>query len=307
MTWLGVGALVLRALYLVELWHTPFFSILVGDGKQYAAWAQEIAGGQWLGTSVFYQAPLYPYLLALLYKVAGPDPGYVRVVQIVLGSASCLLLAQAGRRFVGDRARSGRRLDAGAVPARHLLRRPGPEVVARSLSGYGAAGAARGVHRAAGAALAASVAAFYVLGRCRFPIVPVAMIFAGVGVVGLIDAVRGARRRGARALAGLWPGFALAALAAVVSNVPLLALGDDTRLNVGEEVMQAGRASEAAAHYQAALRAKPDYVEAMANLSLSLAASGDCRARIGRRSPWAARRPSFWRWRCRCRRASPSA
>ena len=60
MVWLGMGALSLRTLYLIELWPTPLFSVLFGDGRQYTAWAQEIAGGQWLGTSVFYQSPLYP-------------------------------------------------------------------------------------------------------------------------------------------------------------------------------------------------------------------------------------------------------
>jgi tetratricopeptide (TPR) repeat protein len=101
-TWLTVIAVVaaaLRALYLFELRDTPLFAVLVSDGIQYDVWAREIASGQWLGSKVFYQTPLYPYLLGLLYSVIGRDFMVVRVVQAALGVASCLMLASAGRRF----------------------------------------------------------------------------------------------------------------------------------------------------------------------------------------------------------------
>jgi 4-amino-4-deoxy-L-arabinose transferase-like glycosyltransferase len=96
-------ALALRLLYLLELRDTPLFSVLIGDGRQYVAWAREIAGGQWIGTAVFYQAPLYPYLLALVFKLAGTNLLIVRLLQAVLGAASCVLLARAGRRFFNER------------------------------------------------------------------------------------------------------------------------------------------------------------------------------------------------------------
>src|SRR5205823_7792705 len=68
---IGVAAFALRVMYFVELRGTPLFAVLIGDGKQYDAWAQQIAGGQWIGTEVFYQTPLYPYFLAVIFKVAG--------------------------------------------------------------------------------------------------------------------------------------------------------------------------------------------------------------------------------------------
>ena len=101
---LAAGAFLLRGLYLAELRHTPFFSVLVGDGQQYDAWAQRIAAGDWVGTGVFYQTPLYPYLLAIVFKIAGHQVFLVRVLQAALGSASCLLLAFAGQRLFGRRA-----------------------------------------------------------------------------------------------------------------------------------------------------------------------------------------------------------
>ena len=107
--WLGlvaVGtlALGLRLANLAELRDSPLFAVLVGDGQQYHAWARRIIGGQWLGTEVFYQTPLYPYLLAIVYSIAGHSLMAVRVLQAMGGTAACVLLALAGRRFVGDRA-----------------------------------------------------------------------------------------------------------------------------------------------------------------------------------------------------------
>ncbi len=97
-------ALLARALYLWELWDTPLFAVLLGDGRQYHAWAVEIAGGDWIGREVFYQAPLYPYFLAAVSTVFGSGAEALRIVQAVLGAASCVLVAHAGRRFFSDRA-----------------------------------------------------------------------------------------------------------------------------------------------------------------------------------------------------------
>lgn len=101
---IGVGALLLRIIYLFELRHTPFFSVVIGDGQQYDSWAQQIAGGQWIGSEVFYQTPLYPYFLGVIFKLAGHDLFAVRVTQAVLGSLSCVLIGLAGRRFFNQRA-----------------------------------------------------------------------------------------------------------------------------------------------------------------------------------------------------------
>ena len=96
---IGVPAFALRLVYLVELRGTPLFAVLIGDGKQYDAWAQQIAGGQWIGTEVFYQTPLYPYFLAVIFKVAGHSLLTVRMIQALLGAAACVLLGLVARRF----------------------------------------------------------------------------------------------------------------------------------------------------------------------------------------------------------------
>jgi tetratricopeptide (TPR) repeat protein len=96
---IGAGAMTLRLIYLLQLQRAPVFATLLGDGRIYDEWAVRIAAGDWLGSDVFYQSPLYPYLLAVLFKIFGHHLLAVRIVQAALGSASCVLLAIAGKRF----------------------------------------------------------------------------------------------------------------------------------------------------------------------------------------------------------------
>ena len=83
---------------------TPYFSTLMGDARGYDQWAQRLAGGDWVGTDVFYQAPLYPYFLGLVYTLAGHDLMALRIVQAVLGSLSAVLVGYAAARLVSPRA-----------------------------------------------------------------------------------------------------------------------------------------------------------------------------------------------------------
>jgi tetratricopeptide (TPR) repeat protein len=97
-------AFAVRLVHVWQLRSAPFFSVLMGDSRGYDEWARRIAGGDWFGHDVFYQAPLYPYFLGVLYAVAGRDLLLVRVIQIAIGSASCVLLALAARRLFSTRA-----------------------------------------------------------------------------------------------------------------------------------------------------------------------------------------------------------
>ncbi len=97
-------ALLVRLVHVWQLRRSPYFSLLMGDSRGYDEWAQRIAGGEWLGHEVFYQAPLYPYLLGIIYAVAGRHLLLVRIVQALIGSASCALLALAAARLFSRRA-----------------------------------------------------------------------------------------------------------------------------------------------------------------------------------------------------------
>lgn len=96
-------ALFLRLAYLLELGGQPALYLLMGDSASYDAWALRLAAGDWLGREVFYQAPLYPYLLGALYALLGHDLFLVRVAQCVLSAGACVLLAAAGRDFFDRR------------------------------------------------------------------------------------------------------------------------------------------------------------------------------------------------------------
>jgi Flp pilus assembly protein TadD len=92
-------ALTVRLIHLWQIGRAPFFSVLTGDSRAYDAWAQRIAQGDWLGHEVFYQAPLYPYFLGVIYAIAGHDLLALRVCQAIIGSVSCVLLGFAGWRL----------------------------------------------------------------------------------------------------------------------------------------------------------------------------------------------------------------
>jgi tetratricopeptide (TPR) repeat protein len=92
-------ALLVRLVHVWQMRRSPFFTVLMGDSRGYDEWAQRIAGGEWIGRDVFYQAPLYPYMLGVIYAIAGRHLLLVRLVQALIGSSSCALLALAAARF----------------------------------------------------------------------------------------------------------------------------------------------------------------------------------------------------------------
>lgn len=92
-------ALSIRMMYLYEIHDNPFFRHLTLDETAYDEWAQRIAGGEWLGKEIFYQDPLYPYFLGVVYSVIGRDFLWVRALQLFIGSVTCVLLYFMGRLF----------------------------------------------------------------------------------------------------------------------------------------------------------------------------------------------------------------
>ena len=97
-------ALAVRLVHLWQLRSSPYWSVLMGDALAYDAWAQRLAQGQWRPSDVFYQAPLYPYALGVLYALVGRNLTLVRLAQAIAGSGACGLLCLAGSRWFGRRA-----------------------------------------------------------------------------------------------------------------------------------------------------------------------------------------------------------
>lgn len=94
-------ALLLRLVYLAEVADIPFLEFPIVDARAYDEWAQRIVAGSWWGEEVFYQAPAYPYFLAVLYSLLGRDLWTVHLLQMGMGALSCVLM------FLGTRALFG--------------------------------------------------------------------------------------------------------------------------------------------------------------------------------------------------------
>ncbi len=104
--WAGAifgAALMVRLLHVWLLGRSPWFNALMGDAHGYDEWARRLAGGDWIGSEVFYQAPLYPYFIGVVYSVFGHSLTALRVLQAIVGAASCALLGLAGFRFFSTR------------------------------------------------------------------------------------------------------------------------------------------------------------------------------------------------------------
>ncbi|MGI8905411.1 MAG: glycosyltransferase family 39 protein [Candidatus Sumerlaeaceae bacterium] len=94
-----LGALAVRLICLRDFREIPFFDHLIVDSKAYDAWGWRIAQGDLLGNRAFYQAPLYPYFVGSFYAVFGHHQVWLRVLQAVLGSIACVVLARATQLF----------------------------------------------------------------------------------------------------------------------------------------------------------------------------------------------------------------
>jgi 4-amino-4-deoxy-L-arabinose transferase-like glycosyltransferase/Flp pilus assembly protein TadD len=82
------------ALCLLHLWFvadSPLLRYLTLDLKSYDSWARSILAGDLLGKQVFYQDPLYPYLMALVYKLTGARVAHVLLLQVA-GSVATVYL-----------------------------------------------------------------------------------------------------------------------------------------------------------------------------------------------------------------------
>jgi len=93
--------LAVRLVYLAGYRSNPFFADPQMDALYHDRWAASIASGDWIGNEVFFRAPLYPYFLGVVYAIFGHSYWIARVVQAVIGAASCVLVYRIGRRLYG--------------------------------------------------------------------------------------------------------------------------------------------------------------------------------------------------------------
>lgn len=98
---LFLAALALRLAHLATIRNSPFFQYLGLDPLAYDTWGWRIAQGDWLGSRVFYQDPLYPYFLGLVYAIWGHVHLGVLALQMLLGAATVPLIYHPTRQWLG--------------------------------------------------------------------------------------------------------------------------------------------------------------------------------------------------------------
>jgi Flp pilus assembly protein TadD/4-amino-4-deoxy-L-arabinose transferase-like glycosyltransferase len=97
-------ALTVRIVYIRQLSTNPFFHHPIVDSDTYDKMARKIAVGKDPSPGApFFQPPLYPYFLGLLYALVGRALGWVRFLQMLLGVANVLLTFRLGERLFGRR------------------------------------------------------------------------------------------------------------------------------------------------------------------------------------------------------------
>ena len=94
-------ALVVRLAYFQTLPDHPEFRTPMLDAGWFHEQATAIVDGDWSAPEAVFRAPLYPYLLAGIYTVAGPDPAAARLIQLIAGSLTVLLIARLGGLLFG--------------------------------------------------------------------------------------------------------------------------------------------------------------------------------------------------------------
>jgi 4-amino-4-deoxy-L-arabinose transferase-like glycosyltransferase len=98
-------AFLLRLIHVLQLQHNdPVFLFPKMDALYHHQWALAVAAGRQFVTDAFFRAPLYPYFLGLLYKLSGASMMFARIVQALVGGATCGLVYLLARQLLKPQA-----------------------------------------------------------------------------------------------------------------------------------------------------------------------------------------------------------
>jgi len=98
---LFIAAVILRLICLRDLRHLPLFDHPIMDAAYHDDWAREILAGKLTRGEPFFRAPLYPYVLALVYLVSKGSYLVPRLAQAFLGGLTCVFTYSLGRHYFG--------------------------------------------------------------------------------------------------------------------------------------------------------------------------------------------------------------
>jgi len=94
------ATLLLRLVSLSRLNATPFLLPSESDMHFYDEWARQILHGQWTDHRAFYGLPLYPFLIAFLYRIFGYSPFVPGFFQACLDAGTAVLIFKMTERVV---------------------------------------------------------------------------------------------------------------------------------------------------------------------------------------------------------------
>ncbi len=94
-----VLAVLIRLGALWSLKNSVYFHFFMVDERVYHTWALKIVNGSLDTSSVYEFAPLFPYLIAMIYKLFGQDILFVRFLNILLGTGTCFIIYLTGKKI----------------------------------------------------------------------------------------------------------------------------------------------------------------------------------------------------------------
>jgi tetratricopeptide (TPR) repeat protein len=111
-----LGVLIIRLVALARLTFSPLLLPKQGDMHFYDHWALQIVHGHFTDHLAFYGLPLYAWLLALIYKVAGYGPFLPTLLQAACDAGTAVLLYKFGAVVFSLRNQAGCRGDRTLCP-----------------------------------------------------------------------------------------------------------------------------------------------------------------------------------------------
>jgi len=93
------AAFAIRLIFLLEIESMPTFDYPIMDEQYHVELARQINSPDGLPREPFFRAPLYPYFLALTYKITGGSLFWCRFIQILIASLIPVLLMHLGLKL----------------------------------------------------------------------------------------------------------------------------------------------------------------------------------------------------------------
>jgi len=99
-----LAAFFIRLVYLIQARSNPAFYYPMVDELWHLNWAKEIIGGNFWGSTAYFRGPLYPYFLAFLLKITGSHLFWTRLLQMLLGAGSAVMVFKIGQKLFSHKA-----------------------------------------------------------------------------------------------------------------------------------------------------------------------------------------------------------